>query len=404
MKKNKIMYLFLFILLSFSFTANVYAAQKLTCVYKQGKNKGFVGFGRDIKKVILVQYENGTIEIYKNKDDVSITEKGWESSKDKYEFDASVLMKDGYLTSCPNSKSTLSDGSGRIIFYKDKDNDDENDGRQSLEASFNSLPKINNEQAEKDNNNATTNGGSCTGQEDFINNDSSTATLMCLYGSSNYNANIGCSLIQINFSHTSKPVFYSKLSSSNVEIKAGTTVTTDWIISEENVMKEGDCPDELYINEFYDDLGNLSITTNFKYESSWKIFKRIKTNGKNLKTGEDAKNENSNFNFEIEFNEIPTPSTCKELFGNNDALIDLLAMIINMVKILIPIILIVLGSLDFAQAIFAANEDGIKKAQQKFIKRLIIAVVIFLIPSILKVILTIANQVWEIDTDLCGLI
>ena len=76
-----------------------------------------------------------------------------------------------------------------------------------------------------------------------------------------------------------------------------------------------------------------------------------------------------------------------------------------MVKIGIPIILLVLGSLDFAQAVFASNEDGIKKAQGKFIKRLIIAVVIFLIPSVLQLLLGIANTVWpEIDKTLCGIL
>ena len=37
------------------------------------------------------------------------------------------------------------------------------------------------------------------------------------------------------------------------------------------------------------------------------------------------------------------------------------------------------NKLDFAKAIFSGNEDGMKKAQAKFIKRVIIAVVIFLI-------------------------
>ena len=67
--------------------------------------------------------------------------------------------------------------------------------------------------------------------------------------------------------------------------------------------------------------------------------------------------------------------------------------------------LLALGSLDFAQAVFASNEDGVKKAQSKFIKRLVIAVVIFLIPSFLGVILRIANSIWgNIDPTFCGIL
>ena len=99
---------------------------------------------------------------------------------------------------------------------------------------------------------------------------------------------------------------------------------------------------------------------------------------------------------------------CKTLLGGdgtNTSLVDLLKTGLNVIKIIVPIILIVLGSLDFAQAVFASNEDAIKKAQSKFVKRLIIAAVIFLIPSVLKVILQLANSIWgNIDPDFCGIL
>ena len=99
---------------------------------------------------------------------------------------------------------------------------------------------------------------------------------------------------------------------------------------------------------------------------------------------------------------------CKALLGGdgtNTSLVDLLKTGLNVIKIIVPIILIVLGSLDFAQAVFASNEDAIKKAQSKFVKRLIIAAVIFLIPSVLKVILQLANSIWgNIDPDFCGIL
>ena len=100
-----------------------------------------------------------------------------------------------------------------------------------------------------------------------------------------------------------------------------------------------------------------------------------------------------------------TISSCEDLFKGADDLLDLIKSGITIVKIAVPLILIVMGTMDFAQAIFASSEDGIKKAQSKFTKRVIIAVVIFLIPSVLKAILSIAHSIWPIvDATLCGII
>ena len=101
-----------------------------------------------------------------------------------------------------------------------------------------------------------------------------------------------------------------------------------------------------------------------------------------------------------------TISGCKELLGGEDSteLVDLLKNIVTVVKVLIPLILISLGTLDFAKAVFS-NEDTMKKCQKKFIQRIIIAIVIFLIPSLLKVLLTLANSAWgNISSDLCGIL
>ena len=78
---------------------------------------------------------------------------------------------------------------------------------------------------------------------------------------------------------------------------------------------------------------------------------------------------------------------------------------VNLVKILVPLILIALGIVDFAKAVFGSKEDDMKKSASRFIKRVIIAIVIFFIPSFLNVILTIAHSIWgNIDPSLCGII
>ncbi len=55
-------------------------------------------------------------------------------------------------------------------------------------------------------------------------------------------------------------------------------------------------------------------------------------------------------------------------------------------KIVVPLIIIVLGSIDLAKAVVAQKEDEIKNATQMFVKRLIFGVIIFFVPSIVSII------------------
>ena len=137
---------------------------------------------------------------------------------------------------------------------------------------------------------------------------------------------------------------------------------------------------------------------NQKLESNSNKVETVETNRKaTVKASEK-------FTIDMKFTKI-TISSCEDLFKGADDLLDLIKSGITIVKIAIPLILIVMGTMDFAQAIFASSEDGIKKAQSKFTRRVIIAVVIFLIPSILKALLSIAHSIWPIvDATLCGII
>lgn len=97
------------------------------------------------------------------------------------------------------------------------------------------------------------------------------------------------------------------------------------------------------------------------------------------------------------------PESCKDILGE-DA-IKTIRTIKNLLIMVVPIILIALGIIDFVQAIFANDENVMKKAQTKFLKRVIIAVIILLIPTILQFILKMANMIWpSIDYSLCGIL
>jgi len=74
------------------------------------------------------------------------------------------------------------------------------------------------------------------------------------------------------------------------------------------------------------------------------------------------------------------------------------------IRIAIPIILIGLVTYDFATAVFAGADDKVKKAKDKAIKRVIIAILIFFVPTFVNVIFNIANDVWEdVNYEICGM-
>ncbi|MBR3161967.1 MAG: hypothetical protein IKF19_04480 [Bacilli bacterium] len=97
---------------------------------------------------------------------------------------------------------------------------------------------------------------------------------------------------------------------------------------------------------------------------------------------------------------------CKELLGKK--LINKIKEIVNIIRISVPILLIVFGVIDFGKAIFVSDENEMKKSQSRFIRRLIVAVAFFLIPTLLAIVLNIGHRVWDVipssDDAFCGII
>lgn len=72
-------------------------------------------------------------------------------------------------------------------------------------------------------------------------------------------------------------------------------------------------------------------------------------------------------------------------------------------KIIVPILIIFLGTIDLAKAVLASKEDAMKKAQTTFIKRLFIGLVIFFVPVIVDIFMYLADLVWIGFDTTCGL-
>ncbi len=79
---------------------------------------------------------------------------------------------------------------------------------------------------------------------------------------------------------------------------------------------------------------------------------------------------------------------------------------VNIVRIAVPILLIILGTLDFAGVVISDDKDQAKKATSKFVKRCICAVAIFFVPLIVRTILNlpgIKDTIKLVDDPLCGI-
>jgi hypothetical protein len=81
----------------------------------------------------------------------------------------------------------------------------------------------------------------------------------------------------------------------------------------------------------------------------------------------------------------------------DDNLAYLIHTVIVIMKIAIPVILIILGMLDFGKGVIASKEDEIKKGQQIFIKRLISAFLVFFVVTIVQTLIVLIDDKNDID-------
>ena len=132
----------------------------------------------------------------------------------------------------------------------------------------------------------------------------------------------------------------------------------------------------------------------------------VDSDGKNIKLDEDYITKLSDLRGDYEIlskgRNIYVVVNCEGLLG--EGLVKKIKSYLNIIKIAIPIILIIFGIIDFAKALFNGNDDQMKKTQMTFFKRIGIAILIFFVPTIVELLLNIANEVWKfIVPDSCGL-
>ena len=90
-----------------------------------------------------------------------------------------------------------------------------------------------------------------------------------------------------------------------------------------------------------------------------------------------------------------------------DNLSNIIATIVNLIKIAVPILLVIFGMLDLGKAVISQKEDEIKKGQQTFFKRLLAAALAFLVVVIAQFIIGLVaggndNEFWNCAAEIMG--
>ena len=104
-------------------------------------------------------------------------------------------------------------------------------------------------------------------------------------------------------------------------------------------------------------------------------------------------------------NEVNNQSTgdCNSLLGSptdTNSVAWLLFTVLNWLRVLGPLAVIVLSGIEFAQAIVKSDDDTMKKAKGHLTTRLVMAGLLFLIPSVVKLLLDVFNLTSD---PMCGI-
>ena len=101
-----------------------------------------------------------------------------------------------------------------------------------------------------------------------------------------------------------------------------------------------------------------------------------------------------------------TEINCSAIFDGDAAA--LINEILDMIRIIAPILMIILTAVDFASAVIQQDNDALKKATDKVTKRAIAVGLLFFVPTIVKTVFNLPGVqnalVGDSNDPLCGII
>ena len=370
MKKKTLTLTIIFLISIFMFSSKVNAAKEMTCVYNGSKNQNAVMF---------IQDKDGKQELYcittaKERENASLESKYWTDCTDGRSMETKVYTApvNNEIKSCP--KGITQDVQS-------------NKGEEYLEvwacleedsAKCKKSPKLTSEtySVERPNTTGTSGLKFYYSQRDDYKKE---------IDSTKWKAKCAYSKFFDLYINNEKMIIYPKTENVDVILTHfSTSKILDYMTKNKNT-----CPPRIYYNQGVPGASNgFSFFLN-KDEAG--------TNDQITLVGDETKYYEETTNNEPQKEEI---NSCKDLFS--DTFRAKILQFLNIIKIAVPIMLIALGTVDFAKAVFSGNADEMKKSQKTFIKRLIASVLVFLVPVFVNLILTLANKVWSyISPEAC---
>lgn len=85
---------------------------------------------------------------------------------------------------------------------------------------------------------------------------------------------------------------------------------------------------------------------------------------------------------------------CEEVLGEKgvpDTIASIIHYIYLGIQVIIPVLLIIFGMIELGKAITSQKEDEIKKAQSGFLKKLVVAILVFLVLTITQFVFDFAS-------------
>lgn len=104
--------------------------------------------------------------------------------------------------------------------------------------------------------------------------------------------------------------------------------------------------------------------------------------------------------FAFQSNAYAFDVTCEALpnVRIDESIPKIVSTIIKAIQIVVPVLLIVFGSIDLVKGVIAQKEDEIKKGQQTLVKRLIAGAIVFFVIALVKILIGFVSDnggVWD---------
>lgn len=374
--------------------------QELTCIYDKTNSQPGVKF--------VQTDENSTLYLAPiNATEISISETNWVWFNKALTYNSNIFTgkkKNDRVTfnSCPkcinysNASGTISDSTSES--YDANEDSCGNDGKLLFESksintsyayrivnsSSDNIFSLEEREIKEDN---YFNGnwiGKCTYASA---EDTNTSEIMYVFSENDfvlYDNNINVTG-KLSKSYAGKRDGYNEIIIGDLHIINHIKLTSILDEYEKNYGEEK-CENFIYKRDLRPDKNDLEIEYDVQKPSGVNSYKKF------YLTNAEFNKEEENISIDM--------STCNALLGEET--VTFVNEIMKWIRIIVPILLIIFGVIDFTSAVFSSKDDDVVKIRKRFIMRILAAILVFLSPILINLLLSIANEVWYwINPDTC---